>query len=187
MSREPTSGQPEPPPDWLGLAAEDAARLGRDGAVRVRTFRLIILLAQQLRTLMDQQLRPDGLTTQQAALITAVDVLGTPSLSQTAAALGTTHQNARQVADALRRKGFLTVTEDPADARVRRLATTGRSHDYWQRRSAADQQQVAGWFADLTADEAQLLFDLLSRVEHRARRALSPAPGMDDQRPGTSR
>ena len=106
-----------------------------------------------------------------------MDALGTPSLSQTAAALGTTHQNARQVADALRRKGFLTVTEDPADARVRRLATTGRSHDYWQQRSAADQQQAASWFADLSADEAQLLFDLLSRVELRARRALSPDPG----------
>ena len=181
MSSEPASGRPEPrrpePPGLLGLAADDAARLGRDGAVRVRTFRLIIVLAQQLRTLMDQRLRPDGLTTQQAALITAVDALGTPSLSQTAAALGTTHQNARQVADALQRKGFLTVTEDPADARVRRLATTGRSHDYWQQRSAADQQQAASWFADLSADEAQLLFDLLSRVELRARRALSPDPG----------
>ena len=71
---------------------------------------------------------------------------------------------------------------------MRRLATTGRSHDYWQRRSAADRQQMAGWFADLTADEAQLLFDLLSRDAHRARRALSrralsPAPGTDGQPP----
>jgi MarR family transcriptional regulator, transcriptional regulator for hemolysin len=161
----------------LGLSADDAARLGSDGAVRVRTFRLIILLAQQLRTLMDQLLRPDGLTTQQAALITAIDVLGMPSLSQTAAALGTTHQNARQLADALQRKGFLNVAADPSDARVRRLSTTGRNRDYWRRRSAADQQQVIGWFADLSGEEAQILFDLLSRVERRARAALSPAPG----------
>jgi hypothetical protein len=37
---------------------------------------------------MDQLLRADGLTTQQAALITVVDLLGTRSLSQAAAALG---------------------------------------------------------------------------------------------------
>ena len=38
-------------------------------------------------------------------------------------------------------------------------------------------RMAASWFADLSADEAQLLFDLLSRVELRARRALSPDPG----------
>jgi hypothetical protein len=39
-------------------------------------------------------------------------LLGTPSLSQAAAALGTTHQNARQLADALQRKGFLQISTD---------------------------------------------------------------------------
>jgi hypothetical protein len=43
---------------------------------------------------MDQLLRADGLTTQQAVLITVVDLLGTRSLSQAAAALWTTHQPA---------------------------------------------------------------------------------------------
>ena len=36
--------------DSLGLSNQDAARLGEDGAVRVRTFRLIVLVAQELRT-----------------------------------------------------------------------------------------------------------------------------------------
>ena len=174
--------------DSLGLPDEDAARLGEDGAVRVRTFRLIVLVAQELRTLMDQLLRGDGLTTQQAAMITVVDLLGTPSLSQAAAALGTTHQNARQLADALERKGFLQISTDQADARVRRLSTTAKSTSYWRDRSAADQRQVLDWFGDLTAAEAQTLFDLLAKVEHRARAALgrphqdrakTPGPGPD--------
>jgi DNA-binding MarR family transcriptional regulator len=166
--------------DSFGLSDEDAARLGEDGAVRVRTFRLIVLVAQELRTLMDQLLRADRLTTQQAAMITVVDLLGTPSLSQAAAALGTTHQNARQLADALERKGFLQVSTDQADARVRRLSTTARSKSYWRDRSAADQQQVLDWFGDLTPAEAQALFELLAKVEHRARAALSrPAGGRD--------
>ena len=121
---------------------------------------------------MDQLLRGDGLTTQQAAMITVVHLLGTPSLSQAAAALGTTHQNARQLADALQRKGFLQISTDQADARVRRLSTTAKSTSYWRDRSAADQQQVLDWFGDLTPAEAQTLFDLLAKVEHRARAAL---------------
>jgi DNA-binding MarR family transcriptional regulator len=176
-----------PTPGSLGLTDEDAARLGTDGAVRIRTFRLIILLAQELRTLMDQLLRPDGLTTQQAALITAVDLLGAPSLSQTAVALGTTHQNARQLADALQRKGFLHVASDASDARVRRLRTTRKSRDYWRRRSPADQQHVIDWFADLTHDEAQILFGLLSRIERRARAELSAPPGTAGRAPDKSR
>ena len=156
----------------LGLSEGDAVRLGEDGAVRVRTFRLIVLLSQELRTLMDQLLRGDGLTTQQAALITIVDMLGTPSLSQAAAALGSTHQNVRQLADALGRKGFLHVSTDDRDARVRRLRTTDKSRSYWAGRSAADQERVLTWFADLTPDEARKLFELLTKVERRARAAL---------------
>jgi DNA-binding MarR family transcriptional regulator len=156
----------------LGLTEADAVRLGADGAVRVRTFRLVVLVAQELRTLMDQQLRGDGLTTQQAALITVVDTLGTPSLSQAAAALGCTHQNVRQLADALVRKGFVQLSTDEKDARVRRLRTTAKSHGYWQERSAADQDRVLTWFADLTPDEARTLFELLAKLEKRARAAL---------------
>jgi DNA-binding MarR family transcriptional regulator len=107
----------------LGLGDEDATRLGEDGATRIRTFRLIMLLAQELRTLMDQQLRPDRLTTQQAALITVVDAIGKPSLSQAAAALATTHQNVKQIADALARKGFLKIARDEQDSPPRARAT----------------------------------------------------------------
>jgi len=113
-------------------------------------------------------------------MITVVDLLGTPSLSQAATALGTTHQNARQLADALERKGFLQISADQADARIRRLRTTAKSTSYWHDRSAADQQQVLDWFGDLTPAEAQTLFELLAKVERKARAALSrPAPGPD--------
>jgi DNA-binding MarR family transcriptional regulator len=148
----------------LGLGDDDLTRLGPDRANRVVAFRLIIQLSQRMRTLMDQRLRPDGLTTQQAALITAVDALGHPSLSQTAKALGTTHQNARQIADALARKGFLTITPDPADARVRRLRTTARSRRYWQGRSDDDQDHVVDWFAGLDAGEATALVASLTKI-----------------------
>lgn len=161
----------------LGLGDEDATRLGEDGATRIRTFRLILLLAQELRTLMDQQLRPDNLTTQQAALISVVDAIGRPSLSQAAAALATTHQNVKQIAEALARKGFLEIVRDEQDGRIRRLATTRRSHHTWRRRMTADQELVLAWFSALTRREAQTLFALLLRLEAAVRTALQADPG----------
>jgi DNA-binding MarR family transcriptional regulator len=158
--------------DTLGLDEAEAAHLGPDHATRIRTFRLIVLLAQELRTLMDQILRADGLTTQQAALITVVEAIGAPSLSQAATALGTTHQNAKQIATALERKGFLRIDPDETDRRVRRLVTTARSRSYWKRRSPADHERVLGWFADLSEREAETLFELLLRVERTTRAAL---------------
>ena len=150
--------------DSFGLRDDEAAALGPDAATRVRIFRLVLVLAQQLRTLMDQRLRPDGLTTQQAALITVVDALGAPSLSAAAAVLGTTHQNVKQLAAALERKGFMRIVDDKSDRRVRRLTTTAKSRNHWAQRSAAD-QQVTDWFSQLTPDEAATLFDLLLRLQ----------------------
>lgn len=157
----------------LGLGGSEAARLGENGATRIRTFRLIVVLAQELRTLMDQVLREDGLTTQQAALIGIVDALGTPSLSQAAAALGTTHQNAKQIVNALERKGFLRIDPDKRDARIRRLTTTAKSRRTWQRRSESDQQLVLDWFSGLDPGEARTLFELLLRLEAGVRDTLA--------------
>jgi DNA-binding MarR family transcriptional regulator len=175
------------PRESLGLPEDEAGRLGEDAATRVRIFRLLIVLAQELRTLMDQRLRPDGLTTQQAALITVVDAMGAPSLSQAAAALGTTHQNARQIADALVRKGLLSIGPDEKDARVRRLRTTEQNRAYWRQRSWPDQQAVLGWFDCLTAEEAATLFDLLLRVDAQVRLGAGTGHGADESaEPGST-
>lgn len=119
----------------------------------VRAFRLTLLLAQRLRSLMDERLRADGLTTQQAALLTAVIALGGASLSQAAAALGTTHQNAAQLVASLQRKGFLRVERDPGDARRKRLVPTEANYRYWQERDAGDQAALMEWFDALEPGE----------------------------------
>jgi DNA-binding MarR family transcriptional regulator len=159
-------------PSSLGPNEAEAAALGEDSVARVRTFRLVILLAQELRTLMDELLREDGLTTQQAALLTAIGPLGRPSLTQAAAALGTTHQNVRQLVTSLERKGFLRLVRDEADGRVRRLVATEASDTVWRRRSAGDQQRVLEWFSVLTESEARTLFQLLLRLEASVRGSL---------------
>jgi DNA-binding MarR family transcriptional regulator len=164
----------------MAMAAAEAAALGEDAATRIRTFRLIIVLAQELRTRMDQLLREDGLTTQQAALVTVIDAVDRPSIGQAAQALGTTHQNIRQLADALERKGFVRIAADPADRRIRRLATTPQSDATWQRRSGADQRRVLDWFGHLTPNEAQDLFRLLLKAQKSVRAVTTDDSGHSD-------
>jgi DNA-binding MarR family transcriptional regulator len=130
----------------------------------VRAFRLALLMGQRLRHLMDDRLRVDGLTTQQAALITAVTMLGGPSLTKVASCLGTTHQNAAQLVAALERKGFLRVEPDPEDGRRKRLVATETNSEYWRGRDAGDHAAVATWFAGLDADELETFVRLTVKI-----------------------
>jgi DNA-binding MarR family transcriptional regulator len=130
----------------------------------VRAFRILLLLAQRLRYLMDDRLRPDGMTTQQAALLTAVAALRRPSLSEAAAALGSTHQNVAQLVAALQRKKLLDVVPDPADRRRRLLSVTPASQGYWRQRDDGDHAAIAAWFAALSAPEIADLCTLAGRL-----------------------
>ncbi|MFB4319476.1 MarR family winged helix-turn-helix transcriptional regulator [Actinomadura sp. 21ATH] len=119
----------------------------------VEAFQAVLGLALRLRNQMDERLRPDGLTTQQAALLTAVERLDGPSLSQAAAYLGSSHQNVAQLVASLERKGMLATHPDPADRRRRVLRATAANADYWRARDPADHAAVADWFSVLSDDE----------------------------------
>ncbi|MEV6285231.1 MarR family transcriptional regulator [Kribbella sp. NPDC051770] len=130
----------------------------------VRAFRTTLALAQKLRYLMDQRLREDGLTTQQAALITVVKAAGTPSMAEAAAALGSTHQNVAQIVAVLVRKELLEVVPDPADKRRKLLAATEAGAAYWRGRDEGDFAAVAEWFGDLSPEELETFCGLADRV-----------------------
>jgi DNA-binding MarR family transcriptional regulator len=138
--------------------------LGPDLDPSVRAFRVLLSTGQRLHYLMDERLRPDGLTTQQAALLTVVKALDGPSVTEAARALGTTHQNAAQLVTALIRKDFLRTEPDPADRRRNRLIATETSEAYWRQRDASDHTAMADWFSALTPDELQTLTSLAERL-----------------------
>ncbi len=144
--------------ELLGIGA------GSELTPSIRAFRTTLMLAQKLRYAMDERLRADGLTTQQAALITVVTAMGKPSLAEAAAALGSTHQNVAQIVAALVRKELLQVEPDPADRRRKLLSATNHSTAYWRERDAGDFAAVADWFGDLTPAELETFCDLSDRV-----------------------
>lgn len=143
-----------------GLEASDAAI-----AERVRLFRLLSATAMQLRARMDRELAPHGLTTQQAALMQHVESHDPPpTATQVAQAMAVSHQNVRQLVDALVRKGFLELHTDPADRRARRLVATERHRAFWRDRNPADFDRVAEWTAPLDDTEVAATVDALMRL-----------------------
>jgi DNA-binding MarR family transcriptional regulator len=145
----------------LGLSEETAKAIGAERAAQIRVFRLLHHLGQQLHFLADHMYREDGITSQQAMLLGVVGALGEPSLTQTAAAFATSHQNVKQIANALVRKGFLEMKPDPEDARVSRLVATAKSRRYFAARDKDDFDRIAVWFSALSKKEVVDLQDLL--------------------------
>lgn len=156
--------------------------MGSDRALRIRTIRLLFVLSQRLRNVLDRVLADSGLTAQQAAVLTAVRSRGAPSFKEVAEAIGTSHQNVKQLAVALERKGFLTISPDPHDRRARRLQATAKNHRYWAARDPRDHDELLELFADLNRAEAKALFELLDRVYGRVLQAEA-----EPERPSTHR
>jgi DNA-binding MarR family transcriptional regulator len=132
---------------------------------RVQAFRLLIVLGTQLRALMDRRLSSSDITTQQAALLALASAAKTPpTQGELAAQLGVSHQNVRQLADALERKGFLEVRADPNDRRTRRMVPTKAVETMFARRNPKDFEAVSGWFSTLDDEEIAVLVSLLARL-----------------------
>lgn len=148
-----------------GLELDAAERL-LAGADAARCFRLISFVSQRLRYLLDQRLREAGLTTQQGFLLTVVGARQRPSLGEVAEVMSTTHQNVKQIAIALERKGMLSIVADESDGRVRRLEATDNAAKQWADRNAGDFQALDGWFSCLSREEQKLLANLLARLSN---------------------
>ncbi|HQY62924.1 MAG: MarR family transcriptional regulator [Myxococcales bacterium] len=152
-----------------------AGALDPGGSEAVAAFRLLFTVSARLRARMDRLLAP--ITTQQAAVLTVIGA-GAPSVSEVAAALSTTHQNVKQVALALERKGFVRIEGDPRDKRVRRLVATKKSARHWARRDPGDHEQTATWFEALAPGELALLIATLRKVDASLRR--EPPTGLPE-------
>lgn len=150
------------PRQWLDLGLQ---ALPGPQAQRVRLFRQLMAASAMLRHRLDKAMAPSGVTTQQAALLQFISAQpAAPTLGTVAAGLGMTHQNAKQIAAALQRKGLLAITVDPADRRARRLATTPATRALWAGRDADDFARVEAWTAALDDAQVAQLVALLQRL-----------------------
>jgi DNA-binding MarR family transcriptional regulator len=147
---------------WLDLGL---AGLPASQAQRVRLFRLAVVVAASFRARLDRELAPAGITTQQAALMQLIEAHDPPPrISDIAGAMGVSHQNVKQLAVALERKGFLAIEVDREDARARRLRTTAKHRRLFRRRNPGDFTRVQHWTSALSDQDVDAVVHLLSKL-----------------------
>lgn len=137
-------------------------------AERVRAFRLLLVGGARLRRLLERELAPSGITVQQGSMLSWIEAQAEPpTLKLVAEGLGMTHQNVKQIALALERKGFLEIAADPADRRARRLVLTEQHRRFWRERNVDDFAAVQSWLSVLSDAEVKQLVRLMRRLhEH---------------------
>lgn len=91
-------------------------------------FGSIQIVSNQLDTLLERELKADGLTSKQWLLIAIIQKRfdDAPTIKEAAEAMGSSHQNVKQVALKLEQKGFIVLEKDQNDARVTRIRFTDK-------------------------------------------------------------
>ncbi len=96
--------------------------------------------------------------------------------------MSTTHQNVKQIAAGLERRGFMTLERDPANKRIIRLKVTDRCLALFKSREENDVKAINRIFENLTDDEMKALFNIIAKMESRAdqlyQEAKTARPGM---------
>jgi DNA-binding MarR family transcriptional regulator len=98
-------------------------------------FGLLLIISNKMNTLLEREFKEFDVTTKQWFLYETINSLFDypPTLNEIANAMGSSHQNVKQVAMKLHPKGLLTFEKDKKDARVTRLRITEQSRDFWKR------------------------------------------------------
>lgn len=131
---------------------------------------MVFMVEQRWRYFIDKSMEPDNITMTQwlMLIVIAAGFKSPPSIQEVAEAMSTTHQNVKQVAAGLGRRGFMTLERDPGNKRIIRLKITDRCNELFQRRSAEDEKTIASMFDNLTDDEMKALFNIIAKMESRA-------------------
>jgi DNA-binding MarR family transcriptional regulator len=150
----------KPPYDLSDTELADAG----SAADAVACFRMILFCNAHLRRRLDDRLKSENLTSQQGILLTIVRTRDPPTLGEVATAMSTTHQNAKQIALVLERKGMIRFSKDPTDGRIMRLTATKDGLRVWQNRDVGDFAAIGEWFATLSPGEQKKLKALLGQL-----------------------
>jgi DNA-binding MarR family transcriptional regulator len=114
----------------------------------------LFISALKLEQLMNRDLNKDGLTVKQFHLLWTVGNFDhAPSIKEAARELATSHQNVKQMALQLEKKGFLRLEKDSKDKRIYRLRTTQANDNYWKIKASEHDRSVREIFSGLSDEE----------------------------------
>ena len=122
-------------------------------------FKNLLEITNQLERAIDKGLEQDNLTAKQFKMMAAIDkgFDHRPSIKEVAVALNTSHQNVKEMANQLVRRGFLTIERDETDKRILRLRATEKNAQFWEERQIEHERFMLSLFACLSLDELRML------------------------------
>lgn len=129
-------------------------------------FASLFILANKLQVVGDQFL--EEITTKQWMLLVMVAQFEDqpPTLGQVAGLLGTSHQNTKQLALKLEKKGFLLIEKDSLDNRALRIKPTKKCMDYFIRSEDQGNQFLNDLYKDFSNEEIIALSKGIYKLYH---------------------
>ena len=123
---------------------------------RTFVFGSLFVTANLLETLLDRAFAGYGITSKQWLLLITIQSLfqEAPTVSQVAAAMGSSHQNVKQVALNLERRGFLRLEKSEQDARVTRLVVTDACRAFAEETQQAGEAFMKEAFSGVSVEDA---------------------------------
>lgn len=126
-------------------------------------FSTLFIAGNKLQTIFDSRI-PE-ITLKQFMLLSIVRHSKEPlTFTGVGDLLGCSRQNVKKLADALAKKGFVTIQQSPHDARAMCICPTEKANDYFQNEFLEYQDELKYLFEVYTEKEIETLFALLSKL-----------------------
>lgn len=139
-------------------------------------FGALFVVSNRLDTILEREFGKYGVTTKQWFLSIVIDRLfeQPPTIKQVAQAMGSSHQNVKQLALKLNDKGLLELQKDKKDSRVTRLILTEEGRQLWNKVRSQRDEFNRKLFAGLNEQELKTvryvfekLMTNIEAVDHR--------------------
>jgi DNA-binding MarR family transcriptional regulator len=127
-------------------------------------FTKIFLLSLRLENIGNKTLKKDQLTIKQFLLIASIESFDEPpSIREVADMVSTSHQNVKEIADRLEKRGFIKIERDEKDKRILRLKTTKKNARYWASRLDEHEDLIFDLFNPFTDREIHTFNVLINK------------------------
>ena len=133
-------------------------------------FGSVQIVANKMNTLLERELKEYDITSKQWFLTVVIENSfdKPPTIKEAAKAMGSSHQNVKQVALKLEQKGLVSLEKDKKDARVTRIRLTEQSYKFSETIQAKAAIFTGNLFVGIGEDEMSkartVLYTMMSNL-----------------------
>lgn len=129
-------------------------------------FGILFYLPNKLQVILDKNLADYDITAKQWFLTIIIEQFGDnpPTISEVAEVMNSTHQNVKQIALKLEKKGFLLLEKDQKDRRITRLKLTEKCFSFWESHHNESVRFLMELFAGFKEEEIDSMYHNLNKL-----------------------